>query len=175
MNHAIELYFDEKSTQEIEAIRNLFTLEGIPVDEGTSPHISLALYENADETALVEKVKAFSRRQVNLKITMGALGIFPTDESVLYLAPKVTPELLALHSDFLRFMNEQQPYLNPYYDVPLWTPHCTLGIRLSEEELSRAVVLLKKHNPLPITAFITQIGVLSYPPNKQVCSIPFAG
>jgi len=173
MNHAIELYFDESATRQIDIVREQLIASGVPIDAGTRPHISLALYEDLNQNELIEQVSSFAKRPCPLSITMAFLGIFPSSESVIFFVPKVTPELLAFHADFLHFMEIYHPNLSPYYDVPSWVPHCTLGIHLTPDELTTAVRVLKELAPLPIQSGITQIGVLAFPPNTEVFSTPF--
>ncbi|MPM63349.1 hypothetical protein SDC9_110229 [bioreactor metagenome] len=173
MNHAVELYFDESATRQINAVREQLSANGVPIDAGTRPHISLALYEDLNQYELIERVSSFARHPCRLSITMASLGIFPSRESVIFFAPKGTPKLLAFHADFLHFMEMYRPNLSPYYDVQSWVPHCTLGIHLNPDELTTAVRVLKELDPLPIQAGITQIGVLAFPPNTEVFSTPF--
>lgn len=173
MNHAVELYFDDTGTRQINIVREQLSASGVSIDAGTRPHISLALYENLNQHELIERVSVFAKHPCHLNLNMASLGIFPSSESVIFFAPKITPELLGFHADFLYFMESYHPKLSSYYDIPHWVPHCTLGIHLSSDELTTAVKLLKELNPLPILARITQIGVLEFPPNKEVFSTPF--
>lgn len=173
MNHAIELYFDEAATRQINTVREHLAASGVPIDVGTRPHVSLALYENLNQQELIERVSTFAKRPYRLSVTLASVGIFPSSESVIFFAPKVTPELLAFHADFLHFMEIYHPNLSPHYDVPRWVPHCTLGIHLNPDELTTAEKVLKELDSLPIQASIPQIGVLAFPPNTEVFSTSF--
>ncbi|MEA5079103.1 MAG: 2'-5' RNA ligase family protein [Anaerolineaceae bacterium] len=174
MNHAVELYFDESATRQINIVREHLAASGVPIDAGTRPHISLALYEDLNQQKLIRQVSSFAKRPCDLNLSLGSVGIFPSNESVIFFTPKVTPELLTFHATFLQFMQSYHPNLIPYYDVPRWVPHCTLGIHLNAEELTTAVRVLKELAPLPIQAGITHIGVLAFPPNTEVFSTPFS-
>lgn len=173
MNHAIELYFDKASTQQIDALRHRLVAHGIPIDAGTRPHISLALYQDLNEPTLIDSVRTFALRKCDLGFTLGSVGVFASNESVVFLAPKITHELLSFHADFLNFMQASQQNLNPYYDVNNWIPHCTLGLNLNDRELTDAIRIIKEFDHLPIRGTILQIGVLAFPPNKEIFSTPF--
>ena len=95
MNYAIELYFDDVASMKIEGIRQHLRLSGITVDEGAKPHMSLAIYSEVDEKYLIEKIRKFAERKPDFSLILPYIGIFPTDESVIFLAPKVTTELLS--------------------------------------------------------------------------------
>jgi 2'-5' RNA ligase len=168
MNYAIELYFDDESSKRIDSIRHLLESNNVPVDVGTIPHISLAIFSDVNENGLIREITNFSKREMNLHLELSSLGIFPTSESVIFLAPKVTQQLLAFHRDFLQFMSKYSTDLNVYYNDDLWVPHCTLGIHMSDDELINAIRLLKNNNDLPIPVTIKKIGILTFPPNKQV-------
>jgi 2'-5' RNA ligase len=168
MNYAIELYFDEESSRRIDTIRYLLESNNVTVDVGTLPHISLAIFTNVDGNGLIEEITSFSKRELNLHLEFSSIGIFPISESVIFLAPKVTQQLLVFHRDFLQFMSKYSTDLNVYYNDDLWVPHCTLGIHMSDDELINAIRLLKNNNYLPISVTIKKIGILTFPPNKQV-------
>ena len=169
MNYAIELYFDDESSRRIDTIRHLLESNNVTVDIGTLPHISLAGFTDVtDEDGLIGEITNFSKREMNLHLELSSIGIFPTSESVIFLAPKVTQQLLAFHRDFLQFMSKYSTNLNIYYNDDLWVPHCTLGIHMSDDELINAIRLLKNNNDLPIPVTIKKIGILTFQPNKQV-------
>ena len=69
-------------------------------------------------------------------------------------------------------MSDLKMNLNRYYDNDSWIPHCTIGIHLPEEQLLRAVSIMKK-NIMPITATFTKIGIMAFPPNKQIFETEF--
>lgn len=173
MNYAIELYFDDISSTKVDSIRHLLRSNNVTVDFGTMPHISLAIFSDVDENDLVEEITNFSKREIDLHLDLSYLGIFPIRESVIFLAPKVTQQLLVFHRDFLQYMSNFSANLSKYYGIDLWVPHCTLGIHMSDDELVNATRLIKNNIDLPIPVTIKEIGILSFPPNKQVFTTKF--
>ena len=173
MNYAVELYFDEESSVKIEHMRCILKNNGVTVDEGTRPHITLAIFNDIQENILVEKVRDFSKTKLDMQLIMSSVGIFPTAENVVFLAPKVTEQLLVFHDKFLEFMEDYNVNLNRFYDTDLWVPHCTLGIRMNDDELVKAVRLLKINNELPILVSVMEIGILKFPPNEEIFNTSF--
>jgi hypothetical protein len=168
MNYAIELYFDKASTAAIDKLRIALEKNGVTTDTGTIPHVSLAIYDDPDEDSIINSTICYMKRNIDLSLDFTSIGIFPGLESVVFLAPKVTERLLAVHNEFLHFMKPYSPNLLNYYDANNWTPHCTLGIHLSQEQLGVAVGTLNGIIDLPIHASVERIGVLAYPPNRQI-------
>ncbi len=168
MNYAVELYFDSESSEKIQKIRDAFIIDNISIDMGTKPHITLAIYSNIELKRLIKKIKEFSKIKIDLSFQLSNIGIFPTRESVIFLSPKVTQEILSFHKNFLSFMDEFNENLYAYYCEKLWVPHCTLGLNLNDEELINAVKVLRANFNIPIVGYIKQIGILEFPPNKQI-------
>lgn len=167
MSFAVECYLDKSSTEKVNAFMNLFRENNITVDEGTSPHISLAIYEKTDRDLFQAKLKEFSARSSSLSFTFMNFGIFPTEESVLFLAPKVSGRLLSFHREFHMLFEEFRKDLSEYYSPEYWVPHCTVGIYLNNEQIKKAAELLYKFE-FPLKAEIIEIGVNEFPPNREL-------
>ena len=58
-----------------------------------------------------------------------------------------------------------------YYTKNNWFPHCTLAIRLSDDELKKGLNLLKENNMLPLKVRCEKVDILDYsnkPNYKQI-------
>ncbi len=135
MNYAIELVFDEESQKKINELRTLLNENGVHDEAVKLNHISLGDYFTNDIEGLKEKVLTFSKMIKPFEITLSSVGTFMTKENVIFLEPIMTDELKNVHKKFIDFMSDFNGKLNPYYDVDKWMPHCTISIRLSDEEL----------------------------------------
>lgn len=51
---------------------------------------------------------------------------------------------------------------NKYYTKNNWLPHCTLAIRLSDDELKKGLELLKDNNTLPLRVRCEKVDILDY-------------
>ena len=91
---------------------------------------------------------------------------FMTKENVIFLEPIMTSELIDVHKRFIEYMKDFDGELNQYYDIDKWMPHCTISIRLSDEELFKGIELLKEIIKLPIKVRVEKIDIINYPFNQ---------
>ena len=142
MAYAIELLFDketEAAVQEVwEAVANA-TDSSFLLDIGARPHVSLAVYEEAD---LASTLEAFGAR--SLPVQLASAGAFPGKEGAVFLAPVVTPDLLDLH----RRWHEEAPGSAPLYAPGAWVPHATVGILLPDDAVKEALAVARAGLPL---------------------------
>jgi 2'-5' RNA ligase len=174
MNYAIELYFDDTSSNQIENFRQNLKTKGVTIDSGTLPHISLAIYLEPNIEQLTKSIIDFAKQEFELSLDLSSIGIFPGEESVIFLSPKVTPKLLNIHHEFLNHMQQFSVNLSLYYSELNWTPHCTMGIHLSPDQLLLAVDALNGLLETPIKASVKSIGILAFPPNNQILRTDFS-
>ena len=167
MSYAVECYLDDAASETINALRTLFKKNKITIDEGTSPHISLAIYDEIDPELFSERIKDFSEVFSSFSFNFMNFGIFPTMESVLFMAPKVSDELLFFHSEFHKQFKPFSRNLSEYYSPEYWVPHCTIGIYLNKKQIRKAIGLLREIE-LPMKAEIREIGVNQFPPNREL-------
>lgn len=167
MPYAIELYLDNKSSEIIKSIREDLRSSKINVDEGTDPHITLAIYDNFKLDIFTEKLKQFSDRLSSEDVTFSSMGIFVLERPVLFLAPVVTKILLSIHSDFYGYFKKYNEKAWDYYKPGSWVPHCTLGIELTWEMVKRANDIIKDLT-LPIHGRLEKIGILEFKPNRHL-------
>lgn len=166
MNYAIELIFDEKSQNIINKIRKLLDDNGVHDEAVKLNHISIGDYSTSDIEGLKAKVWEFSRQLKPFEITLCSVGTFMTDENVIFLGPVMTEELKSVHKRFIDWMVDFDGKLNEYYKIDKWMPHCTIAIRLSDEELMKGFCLLKENIKLPMNVRIEKMDLIQYPLNQ---------
>jgi hypothetical protein len=132
--YAVELRFDQNLAQEVRGLwRALeeigaggFGPGGDPV-----PHLSLAVYDDegeVDEAAAGGMVAVLAAQSATIDVEFASLGVFPTEERVLFLAPVVTPPLLDIHAAYHAMARALGATCRPYYLPGRWVPHCTLSM-----------------------------------------------
>lgn len=166
MNYAIELVFDDESQKVINNLRNNLKEKGVHDEAVKLNHISVGDYKTDNIEELKEKVIEFSKMIKPFELTLSSVGTFMTKENVIFLEPVMTEELLNIHKKFIKFMEGFDGRLNPYYDIDKWMPHCTISIRLSDEELLKGMKVLKEIIKLPIIVKIDKIDLINYPFNQ---------
>lgn len=134
MPYAVTLRFDQVLAGQIEAHwqRAAAATGAADLPTGTDePHVSLAVYDEGpiDPAALVALVEGFASTEAPLAIGFSSLGIFPSEENVLFLAPVVTAALLRLHGRWHEHAAALAPACWAHYVPGSWVPHCTLAMR----------------------------------------------
>ena len=166
MNYAIELVFDDESQKIINNLRKILQENGVHDEAVKLNHVSIGDYKTDNLEELKAKVIEFSKMIKPFELTLSSVGTFMTKENVIFLEPVMTEELLNAHKKFIKFMEGFDGILNPYYDIDKWMPHCTISIRLSDEELYKAIKVLKESIKLPIVVKVEKIDLINYPFNQ---------
>ena len=166
MNYAIELVFDNESQMVINELRTKLNENGVHDEAVKLNHISIGDYKTDNIEELKNKVIEFSKTIKPFELSLVSVGTFMTKENVIFLEPIMTDELMDIHKRFIEYMKDFDGVLNPYYDIDKWMPHCTISIRLSDEELFKGIKLLKEIIRLPIKVIVDKIDIINYPFNQ---------
>jgi hypothetical protein len=168
---AVELYFDPVRTEKIKSLWDAIRLQCGGREGGVNPHITLALIENEKPERLRALTAEFARRSHGQSITLSAIGIFPTAEGAIYLAPVVTSELLELHRAFHVELGANGLTSHRYYRPGNWIPHCTVGIGLSSQALACAVDLCVRSEAF-LTGSLVEMALIELPDVREVYRVP---
>jgi 2'-5' RNA ligase len=170
MAFGILLYFDPVTQQRITAIQDLLTQRGvppIPAHLRTRPHISLGLFEGPFPGRLTGQIRRFAQDTAGIGVGFGSIGMFPTQEGVVFLTPIVTNQLLHLHKRLYQEVALSGYETEQSYLPGKWVPHCTLAIRLSAEEIHTAIDICREEQ-VYMNGQISEIGGIEYPPMQEV-------
>ncbi len=168
MNYAIELVFDEDSQKTINKLRNQLSENGVHDEAVKLNHVSIGDYKTDDIEGLKNKIIEFSKTIKPFELSLVSVGTFMTKENVIFLEPVMTKELMDIHRRFIEFMKDFDGELNQYYDIDKWMPHCTISIRLSDNEMFKGIEVLKEIIKLPIKVRIEKIDIINYPFNQII-------
>lgn len=159
---AIELVLDEESQNKLNNLRKLLDDNGVHNEAVPTNHVSIADVETEDIDNLKRIVNEFASETNKFDITLCIAESFMTSENVLFYSPTMTEDLLKSNekiSEKLRLNNFE---CNKYYTKNNWLPHCTLAIRLSDDELKKGLELLKDNNILPLRVRCEKVDILDY-------------
>ena len=168
MRFGVILKLDRESADRIREIQS--TLTGGEEDDpfqiydiiyGVDPHLTLALYDEVEPSVIVEAIDSAFKDTAPIPIDFASIALFPG--SVLYLAPRVTTELLEFHAAFHRFTRSSAQACNAHYLPDAWVPHCSLGVPLPAEELSRAMMKVG-YGWTPVEGHLVSAELVSFPP-----------
>jgi 2'-5' RNA ligase len=174
MSYPVVTYFDPATEARLTALRA--SLPPPASDEAREalqvrPHVSLAGWEELDVDPFTAALQTFAARTAPLDVHLGAVGIFPGDQGVVFIAPRVTTGLLKLHAEFHAHLGAFGSGPNPYCTLDTWIPHSTVAMYLAEAELP-AVVQACQGSDLFGPARLVEIALLEYPPVRQLCAFP---
>jgi len=142
---ATALYLDPRAEAEARGVWQAVTrATGSAFLSGTGmgPHVTLAIYGDAEEDALRAALAAFDGTET--EFALASAGTFPGDEGVVFLAPVVDEPLLRLH----RAWHDLAPGSETLYAPGSWVPHLTVGYALPAEALAPALAAARASLPL---------------------------
>jgi 2'-5' RNA ligase len=174
MSYPVVIYFDPATEARLTALRA--SLPPLASDEAREalqvrPHVTLAGWEELDVDPFVAGLQTFAARTGPVSVHLGAVGIFPGDEGVVFIAPRVTAGLLQLHAGFHARLGAFGSGPNAYCTLDTWIPHSTVAMYLTDAEL-RAVVQACRSSDVFGPARLVEIALLEYPPVRQLCAFP---
>jgi 2'-5' RNA ligase len=177
MGFAVELQIDEVNATPIVELSNAIyaqcggeSLTGI----GGHPHISLATFTQLEPERLESALVAFAATTPPLPVTLASVGVFPSTQGIVYLAPVVTPQLLAVHARFHELLDQLGLQCHPYYRPGNWMPHCTVGLELPVDKIGQAVVLCQQARVFkPVT--LAAVRLIEFRPARPILTYQLQG
>lgn len=135
--------------------------EAVPIN-----HISLADIEiDYEQLELIKDILAkFANTHKSLNLILSGVGSFMSNENVLFLTPTMTEDLISYNDEIVSILKTNKISCGKYYTKNNWQPHCTISIRISDNELIKGFGLLKENNILPIEIVANKIDLLCYDP-----------
>jgi 2'-5' RNA ligase len=173
MSFAVTLRFDEASAPAVEAMWRLLAECGIDADRnelGYPPHVTLAIYgDDAPFNRLQDGLALCASRWNAVPVSLSGFGLFPGSKSILWAAPVVTQQLLAVHTELQDILLELP--VHAHYQTGAWVPHVTLSGPLVDPTRALAALI-----PLwrPLTGSLNRLDLVRFRPIKVMASIPLS-
>jgi 2'-5' RNA ligase len=178
MAFAVVLFFDAATEATIRRIARGLVPAGAPADpfvDELRPHVTLGVCESLDAALFEPEFMAFAAATHAREFTLGSVGVFPSgDAGVLFLAPVVTSDLLALHVKFLGLFARYAVAPQDYYLPGNWVPHCTLALNLPRDRIPSVVDMTARTAALPIRGRYESMGLIQFLPAIDVYTAPLA-
>lgn len=177
MGYAIEILFDNESQNKfIDYWKLLYQSEcsSYMYEHGGNPHISLGVFnDNIKDIDMLEKITIeYFNNIKSFELNFSTLGLFPFDEGVSFIAPKVSLQLLTLHSNFYKEIckNGLDKYFLKIYKPKYWIPHCTMTIQTNKENHIKGIRLLRDIFK-PFKAQVTKVVLIKFFPIQVIKTI----
>ena len=177
MGYAVELNLSRDSAARVGKVWQSLAREGINsvmLDLGAQPHISLAVLEDLNPEALRGDLIRFAEVTPPLPVDLASAGTFPTTEGVVFLAPVVTQELLAVHGRFHSLLRDRGVYCEEYYRPGRWVPHCTVATGVAPGKMGAAVEMCVESEAFGAVE-LDKVSLVEFPPAREIYAFPLGG
>jgi hypothetical protein len=172
MDYAVVIYFDKSTENSICNLQKSICENNVNrylLDTSIPPHVTLSLFSADINEDLIEVVRSFANSLKVNPIKLTSIGLFNTNPAVLYLAPVLDNYLKDIHENLHNKLSQYIADFNSYYLSEFWVPHCAIGLKLSKEELIRAVDVAYSEF-VPITCTIRKIVIAKCNTYKEIRS-----
>jgi RimJ/RimL family protein N-acetyltransferase len=162
MGFAVEMYLDAEAETRVLTLWDALARAGVTCylpDIGSRPHISLAVFSEVDADYLQADLADFAHRTLRIPITLSTVGLFPLTAGVVYIAPVVTPDLLAIHRSYHKRLAKLGVPAIDYYRPGTWVPHCTAGMHIPPDKIPAAVEICMQSKVFGPACF-TDLGLI---------------
>jgi 2'-5' RNA ligase len=139
---AIILTFDPKSTIVLNRVFKALKEHNFnSYDQKIMPHITLTWYANIDNKVAERKLEQFCSDSPPFRIQFSSIGYFSSEESVLFLNPNASFELLDIQQKVFELLEEFHAGNSP----KIWVPHCTLALDIPIKKIGKAIDIIKEY------------------------------
>lgn len=136
MVYAIEMYFDKETEKKIMCLAQKIADAGLStkfLDWKTRPHVTLAVFNDVDESRCSELLAEFAGRHKAFPAFLDSVSMF-NDTKTIFLSPTMTRGMYDLQSELHRLMEEFDANGWEWYRPDGWVPHCTVALTKDDEE-----------------------------------------
>jgi len=132
---------------------------------GVPAHLTLTSYDELPIERALPALDAFAATIGTGELMISSVGVFPdlVSGSVAFLAPVMTPALLALHQGCLKALARLGAPCWDQYQPERWVPHVTLAMGLREAQLAKAVACCAE-GWKPLSARLVGLKLVAFPP-----------
>lgn len=159
MAFAFKFFFTEESARPIRRIWDelaLAELSSLMKDSGSTPGVTLGVFEAGRESAILDLAKVFAAESSSFRVGSWGVGVFPTDPAQVFLGITLSPELSVTHSRFINSASKVGE-ISDYYKSGNWLPHSTLAIRCNPKDVPAVMQVSLQHE----TRLDFQIGSIA--------------
>jgi 2'-5' RNA ligase len=120
-------------------------------------------------------LKKTSQSLVSFPLSFEQIGVFPGPNLTVFWGLVVTKEFLEIHASIHRQFCEFSALPDfVFYTPGNWIPHYGVAMEINEPAYISKIVESCLSLPNPHTAWITEIGLISFRPVRQLLCVPLA-
>jgi len=136
MQYAIELYYDKSTEQKLFSLAQKVADEKLStkfLEWKTRPHLTLACFNDVDETKCINIINDFASKHKVLPAYIGSVGMF-NDTKTIFVSPVMNRSMYELQSELHDHMKDFDTSGWEWYCPNRWVPHCTIAMTHEDEE-----------------------------------------
>src|SRR5215469_16824710 len=112
---AVVLYFDASAEEAVRAIGSRLAAGGFPPASQVRPRITLAVCVGLDVERFRTALAELSARTGPLACSLASVGVFPTEEGVIFLAPAASRVLIELQEQVVDLLARRGAQVAAYW------------------------------------------------------------
>jgi len=177
MPFAVEMFLVPASAGTVRQIWSELAATGVAPrmhQSGARPHITLGASDRLDVDACSRFLADFAAMNAAPAVRFSSIGIFATDPAVVFLAPVITSDLLALHRVFHHWFPDLAENPWGHYLPNQWVPHCTLAMECPLAAVPRVVEVCGAFH-LPLDGHLDSVGIVEFRPIRHRPAFRFVG
>ena len=131
------------------------------------PHVTFAIYDAdaVSEQRACDAIERAAHGQPEFAVAFHRIRFFAGPPLVLWAAPEPEAALRRMHAAIHAAID---PGLcRPYYRPELWTPHCTLGMRIRDDRRPDAMAFAEEFRGGVVATF-DAIDCMAFPPLRAI-------
>ena len=172
MPYSVELHFDLESAERIRRVRaavaqQLSEIEG-------RPHLSLAVLQDVDSAELARVVEPWAANSRGFEMEFSAVGVFPSDAGVIFVAPALSRELLGMHDALYKTLCASGLRVDDHYAPGKWLPHCTICMKAPPDRIGGIVDFVRRA-PVFGPVRVQSVSVVEFSPAREVRAFQLVG
>jgi 2'-5' RNA ligase len=177
MRYSVEIHFDRESG---ERIRQMIAAVGEQLGVGvlneieSRPHVSLAVLEDVDPAVLSGIVERWAAGRRGFGMALSAVGSFPGDTGVIFVAPAMSPELLEMHESVYAALCAAGLHVEDYYVPGKWVPHCTVCMNAPRERMEGIIEFVRRSAVFGAVRVVS-VSVVEFWPACEVGTFQLVG
>ena len=136
MKYAIELYYDEKTEEQLYSLAKRVADVGLStkfIEWKTRPHLTLACFNDVDEEKCIEELKVFAQTHEKMPAYIASVGMF-NDTKTIFASPMMNDRMYAFQRELHECLKEFDTTGWEWYCPNRWMPHCTLALTKEDEK-----------------------------------------
>ncbi len=135
MQYAIELYYDEDTENKLFQLSKGIADKKIStkfLEWKTRPHLTLACFNDVDESLCIEKIKIFAKNHKVMPAYIGSVGMF-NDTKTIFVSPMMNSSMYQFQRELHKSLSDFDTKGWEWYHPDRWIPHCTIALTKDDD------------------------------------------